>query len=308
MNKFIKMCISLIIVVCLMFIGLSLYVGNYIYDYTLNTASQHYLGKNINDKDEEKAKDWLHQHGENVFITSYDGLKLKGTYIENESSIVMIMVHGYRADGASIIGPIQEMAKRGYNLLIPDLRGHGESEGDYIGMGWDDRKDIIQWIDFLIHKQSNVSIVLYGVSMGGATVLNVSGEQLPNQVKAIISDCGYTNLWDLFQYHFQLNNRQSRYLYQMANIVTKIRAGYKIGDSQPIEQVKKCHLPIMFIHGKDDDFIPNTMAYDLYNATKGPKEILIVNGAGHANSCSVDSNLYYSKIQSFIDKYTKKEA
>lgn len=195
------------------------------------------------------------------------------------------------------------MKKEGYNLLIPDLRGHGQSEGDYIGMGWDDRKDIIQWMNYIIQKDKNASIILYGVSMGGATVMNASGEKLPSQVKVIIEDCGYTSVWDMLKTRIRMNEWQSEVALNMASLVTKIRAGYALGDVQPIQQVKKSQIPILFIHGGNDDFVPVSMVNELYNAAKCPKEKLIVEGAGHANSCSVNSDLYYTTILKFIHKH-----
>ena len=215
----------------------------------------------------------------------------------------MIMVHGYRGDGASIISPIKQMKKAGYNLLIPDLRGHGFSEGDYIGMGWDDREDIIQWIDYLLSKDPHASIILYGVSMGGATVMDVAGEKLPHQVKAIIEDCGYTSVWDIFKAHIDMNNIESEVALHMASLVTKIRAGYYLEDVRPIEQVKKSQTPMLFIHGAEDNFVPFSMVNELYNAATCPKEKLVIQGAGHANSCSVNSELYYQTIFRFIEKY-----
>ena len=215
----------------------------------------------------------------------------------------MIMVHGYRGDGASIISPIKQMKKAGYNLLIPDLRGHGFSEGDYIGMGWDDREDIIQWIDYLLSKDPHASIILYGVSMGGATVMDVAGEKLPHQVKAIIEDCGYTSVWDIFKAHIDMNNIESEVALHMASLVTKIRAGYYLEDVRPIEQVKKSQTPMLFIHGAEDNFVPFAMVNELYNAATCPKEKLVIQGAGHANSCSVNSELYYQTIFHFIEKY-----
>ena len=166
----------------------------------------------------------------------------------------MIMVHGYRGDGASIIAPIKKFYKQGYNLLIPDLRGHGLSEGDYIGMGWDDRLDILKWIDYILLKNQNAKIVLYGVSMGGATVMNVAGEKLPQAVKAIIEDCGYTSVWDIFKSHIDMPEIESELAMHMASLVTKVRAGYYLEDVQPIEQVKKSQTPMLFIHGREDHF------------------------------------------------------
>lgn len=303
MKSIIKNIIVSLLVLFLIVCSLSLYIGNYLYDYTLNPKAVNYIGKNIEIDEHiyQDAKNWLNQNGQNVSIVSYDGLKLHGTLVDNQSDVYVIMVHGYRGDGASIISPIKKMNNEGYNLLIPDLRGHGESEGDYIGMGWDDRHDILQWVNFLLDINSNISIVLYGVSMGGATVMNVAGENIPHQVKAVIEDCGYTSVWDLFKAHIDMSDLESEIALRMASFATRLRAGYAIEDDQPIEQVKKSKVPILFIHGDQDDFVPFSMLDDLYNAANCEKQKLIIQGAGHANSCSVNTKLYYQTIFDFIE-------
>ena len=305
MKKIAKILIVTLIVIVLFITCISLYVGNYLYDYTLNPYSKHNISEKIETNEEvaQESRQWLSENSVNVSLKSQDNLNLHAAYIEQNSHIYMIMVHGYRGDGASIISPIKQMKKAGYNLLIPDLRGHGFSEGDYIGMGWDDREDIIQWIDYLLSKDPHASIILYGVSMGGATVMDVAGEKLPHQVKAIIEDCGYTSVWDTFKAHIDMNNIESEVALHMASLVTKIRAGYYLEDVRPIEQVKKSQTPMLFIHGAEDNFVPFAMVNELYNAATCPKEKLVIQGAGHANSCSVNSELYYQTIFHFIEKY-----
>lgn len=275
------------------------------YDYTLNPYSKHNISEKIetNKTVEEASRQWLSDNGVNVSLENEEHMNLYGCYIDQGSSTYVIMVHGYRGDGASIISPIKNFKKQGYNLLIPDLRGHGFSDGDYIGMGWDDRLDIIQWIDYLIQKDQNASIILYGVSMGGATVMNVAGEKIPKQVKAIIEDCGYTSVWDVFKTHINMNEVESEIALHMASFVTKMRAGYYLEDVKPIEQVKKSQTPILFIHGNQDNFVPFSMLDELYQAANCQKEKLVVEGAGHANSCSVGEDIYYQTIYRFIENY-----
>ena len=305
MKKIAKIITVTMFIIVLFISCISLYVGNYLYDYTLNPYSKHNISEKIETNEEvaQESRQWLSENSVNVSLKSQDDLNLHAAYIDQNSHIYMIMVHGYRGDGASIISPIKQMKKAGYNLLIPDLRGHGFSEGDYIGMGWDDREDIIQWIDYLLSKDPHASIILYGVSMGGATVMDVAGEKLPHQVKAIIEDCGYTSVWDIFKAHIDMNNIESEVALHMASLVTKIRAGYYLEDVRPIEQVKKSQTPMLFIHGAEDNFVPFSMVNELYNAATCPKEKLVIQGAGHANSCSVNSELYYQTIFRFIEKY-----
>lgn len=305
MKKIIQYFIIIIVIGVLLMGCLSLYVGNYVYDYTLNPHSQDNISKNIQ-VDEEKAEksyQWLDENSQDVYIQSDDKVKLHAYSIQQNSHIYMIMVHGYRSDASGIISPIKKMKKQHYNLIIPSLRGHGKSEGDYIGMGWNDRLDIIKWIDYILKRDLQASIVLYGVSMGGATVMNVAGEKLPSQVKCVIEDCGYTSVWEVFKNYTDMNELESEIALQMASLTTWIRAGYRLEEASPIDQVKKSQIPILFIHGDQDTFVPYKMVNELYDAAHCPKEKLIIHGAGHASSYAVDAKKYYQTIFDFMRKY-----
>lgn len=298
-------------VIFLLFIAaVSLYIGNYLYDYTLNPYAQKslYEKMDINEDKNEKNKQWLYNHSEDVIIQSDDQLNLHGYFINQKSHIYVIMVHGYRADASSLISPIKKFKTQKYNLLIPDLRGHGQSEGDYIGMGWDDRQDIINWIDYILKIDKKASIILYGVSMGAATVMNVAGEDLPSQVKAIIEDCGYTSVWDVFKNHINMTDKQSEVALHLASFMTLLRAGYRLEDVNPLKQVEKCQIPILFIHGDKDEFVPYDMVYQLYNVANCQKQLLVISQAGHAESYDQNPKVYYQTVFRFIQKYEKKDA
>ena len=148
-----------------------------------------------------QAKAWTERSAvEEVRIQSADGLTLSGEAVITDpaSHRWVIAVHGYRGSHSYMAVPASFFGAQGYNALLPDLRGCGDSEGDYIGMGWPDRKDMLRWIDWIIRRDSEAQIVLYGISMGGATVMMTAGEALPDQVKAVVEDCGYTSVWDIF--------------------------------------------------------------------------------------------------------------
>ena len=194
----------------------------------------------------------------------------------------------------------------GFHILLPDNRAHGESEGQYIGFGWLDRLDCIQWIHQVkdyFHK--DLQIVLHGISMGSATVLMASGEELPSDVKCIISDCGFTSVLDEFKHELHQRHIPASLVLPTATLLSKKRVGYSFKEASTIEQVKKSKTPTLFIHGDRDNFVPTYMVYDLYNACSADKDLLIVEGAGHAQSYLVDPKLCESTIIEFMNKYIK---
>lgn len=305
MKRILKSIVFISVLLSFTIVGISIYVGNYIYDYTINPHSKVSIFDklDIDEKKSENALKWLNEKGVDVIEKSDDELNLHSYYIHQNSDVTLLLVHGYRSNGESVINQVKRFYKEGYNMLIPDLRGHGKSEGDYIGMGLDDRKDIMMWIDYLIDS-GHEKIVLYGISMGGATVLNVSGEQLPLQVKAIISDCAYSSIIDLLQYHLDFNDIKNKTALLLAGMMTYIRAGYRIDDVMPINKVKDSHVPILFIHGEMDNFVPCDMVYDLYESTQCQKQLLVFREAKHAN-CFKYSDIYYDQILRFINSYIK---
>lgn len=247
---------------------------------------------------------------EEIVITSNDDLKLKGYYFEAKvpTNKTVIIAHGYTGkakDMARFAKFYQE--KLGYNVLMPDARGHGESEGDYIGFGWHERKDYVQWINYIIKKKGMDSeILLHGVSMGGATVLMTSGENLPKQVKAIVEDCGYTSAEGVLEYQLKrMYNLPGFPIVNSTSLLTKLKSGYTFSEASALEQVKKAKLPIMFIHGEKDSFVPFEMVYELYKAANTEKELYVVPDAEHANAYDINPTLYEEKVTNFITKYIK---
>lgn len=301
--------IGLVVLGSLGFVG----VGWYFYEFALNpTTSKEMLfqataGENT-DPVKEEANTWFKEETsyEDWYINSRDNLRLHAYAVINPkpSNIWIIAVHGYMGNGMDMARCAKVYYQSGFNMLIPDLRGHGESEGDYVGMGWDDRLDIIDWVNVLVEKDPNIQVVLYGVSMGGATVMMSSGENLPTQVKAIIEDCGYSSADEEFSYIlsdiFKVPSQPALFA---ANLVTKMRAGYWISEASAVKQVAKSVTPILFIHGEEDTFVPFFMLDKVYEAAHCEKEKLVVKGAGHAASAEMEPELYAKTVTNFLNKY-----
>ena len=307
MKRFKKITISIFIVLLTLFIGGSSLVGVLFYNLALNANySKDIIYAEYNDENLNDAQKWLEEKSNysDKYIESYDKLQLHSYVVNQNSNKWTIVVHGYGGSGKLMSDKAKYFYDMGYNVLIPDLRGHGKSEGDYIGMGWKDRLDIISWINFIIKENPNAEIVLHGTSMGAATVLMTSGENLPSNVKAIVADCAYTSAWDEFSYQLETYLKvPSYYILNVTNMVTKLKAGYSLKEASALECVKKATVPILYIHGDKDKFVPYSMMDKLYDATNSPKEKLTIEGGEHANSDLVSPFLYWLTVEDFLNQY-----
>ena len=259
----------------------------------------------------EKRKAFmLAQTHEEVYQTSFDNLKLHATYFpaldENANKKkVAICFHGYTSKGMSdYIGLSDDYLKKGYAMLLPDARAHGESEGEYIGFGCLDRKDALVWIDWVIQELGeDVEIVLHGTSMGGATVLMASGLKLPVQVKGIVSDCAFTSPKEVFTH--VLHNMYHLPAFPAipgADILNKRLAGYGMDECNAKREVAKAKVPILFIHGTKDTFVPYRMCNEIYECCASPKKMFIVEGASHAESYYKDTEGYEKALDEFFEE------
>ncbi|GEM03071.1 alpha/beta hydrolase [Halolactibacillus miurensis] len=256
----------------------------------------------------EAEKLWFQKVDRDVLtLYSQDDLALKALLIENPEAggKVAILAHGYSGTSKEMAPFAKLFYDLGFTILLPDARGHGDSEGDYIGFGWPERHDYLAWIDSLINRYGqDTEIVLFGISMGGATVLNVSGEALPDQVKAIVEDCGYSSVEKELGYQLKNLYKLPSYPFiPMTSLLTKYKAGYSFTEASPVEQVKKSTTPTLFIHGDRDSFVPTQMAYELYQAAASDKFLYIVPGAEHAYSYVTDKEEYRRQVTRFLARY-----
>ena len=273
---------------------------------TLSEEATHNIVENWQQQSSQAEK-WMEQaETEAVQVDSSDGLKLRGEAVISDpaSHLWVIAVHGYRMSHSSMSALASYYGLKGWNSLLPDLRGCGDSEGDYIGMGWPDRRDMLQWIDWIIRRDSEAKIVLHGISMGGATVMMTAGEDLPGQVKAVVEDCGYTSVWDIFtdelDYLFHL---PAFPLLNIASGLSSLRAGYSFSEASSLNQIAKAQVPVLFIHGSEDNFVHTDMVYRLYDACPTEKQLMVVEGAGHGNSFNHMPDKYFETVFSFLDRF-----
>lgn len=256
----------------------------------------------------EVGKQWFWaQEKERITMKSYDGLRLAAYYLpaKAESDKVMILMHGYRNDGfGDFSGLVRFYHEMGYHLLVPHQRSHGESEGKYICFGVKECYDLKQWSEYIVKRfKGKCSIFHAGISMGGATVLMAAGLELPKQVKGMIADCAFTSPWDIFASVLQSDFRLPKLpILYVADIICRKRAGFAFRECSTIDCMKTNTIPVLFIHGGADTFVPTQMSYRNYEACTAKKDLLIVKGAAHATSNMVEPEVYCNKVMKFMEK------
>lgn len=260
-----------------------------------------------------ECKEWLSQKAPQTHIMkTYDGLKLIGRFLpaDKPTHKTILAIHGYRSGGTNEFSCMGRMySNHGYNIMIVDNRAHGESEGKYIGFGVLDHLDAMMWLDYILTNiDPDAEIYLHGVSMGGATVLMTSGCAIPKNVRGIIADCAFTSAWDVFahllpkQYHLPVFP-----LMNISSAICKKKAGYAYDELSTLDTVKKADVPILFIHGSRDDFVPVTMSYQNYEVCKTKKRLLIIDGADHGESFYHSPKLYENTVFEFINSIREAE-
>lgn len=311
--------IFILIIIFVLTNAILLFAGNYFYNFAILRRKKEFMNNDPDLRETNSGatwdsnKEWIQQQKqEELIIKSNDNLKLNALYIPCivPSEKTVILVHGYNSWNGSMGDFAQYYIENlGYNVLMPNLRGHGKSEGSYIGFGWHDRKDMLQWIDVIIEKLGReAQIVLHGVSMGGTTVLMTSGEDLPCNVKCIISDCAYSSVSGILGYQVKRMFRLPKFpLIYFTSLICKVKAGYYIGEASALKQVHNSKLPILFIHGSADKFVPTEMVYELYEAAVCRKQLLVVEAAAHGTSFWKDLKAYKTALEEFLQKYSERD-
>lgn len=252
----------------------------------------------------KKRKRLKNNEYEERYISAYDGTILHGIAAKNSGSRWAIIMHGYDSEGKNMSDCAEQFHAQGFNVLLPDQRGYGLSEGRRTSMGEKEHYDLIEWIKRIISDENASEIVLYGVSMGAATVMLTAGHKLPRQVCAVIEDCGYTSVYDEFKYNLKRMFHLPAFpILNIVDFLCRFRDGWSLKTGAScINAVKRAELPILFIHGSADEFVPFYMHDELYCAALCKKEKLVVYGAVHAQSAEVDPKLYWSTVFNFIEK------
>ncbi len=220
-----------------------------------------------------------------------------------ESHKWVLLLHGYTGWKEEMYPFAYWYHKQGFHVVVPDLRCQGESEGDFIGMGWTDHFDSMLWIDYILSQDEKAQIVLHGQSMGAAAALMMTGEELPDNIQAVVSDCAYTDAYRMFGEKIkEWFGLPAFPLVDSACFMLRLRGGYDLKDASALEAVRKSSTPTLFIHGDSDAMISVQMSRELYEAAACEKELLIVEGAGHGQAQEKDPDTYYRAIEEFLNK------
>lgn len=240
-------------------------------------------------------------------IKSFDGLTLKGKYYELKKGLPMeIMFHGYKGSGERDLSTgILRAHLCNRNALVVDQRAHGDSDGKVITFGIKESKDCLKWIDHCIkYFGEEQKILITGISMGAATVMNATQYDLPKNVVGVLADCGYDSAKNIIMKTIKEMHLPPSIMYPFVKLGARIFGRFNIDETSPIEAIKKCKLPIIFIHGDADDFVPCYMSKNVYEACTSTKQLVFINNAGHGIAYLVDSKKYLDEIEDFFN-YTK---
>lgn len=257
-------------------------------------------GVRINEAD----KKWLEENSESSFIEAENGKKLHALEVKNEnvSSSYAVICHHYGESALSMGEYARHFYELGFNLVLPDLRGHGETEIKTVSMGWDDRLDLIKWCEYIIEKDKNARIVLFGVSLGGAAVSMAAGEELPENVRVAISDSSYSSVNDVLGEYLKALPLVPEFpVLSIASKICEKKMGWSFKEASAVSQAEKVELPILYIHGEDDEAVPVIQSNDIFEICEAveSEQVLIQNGT-HAENIYADNETYWTEIDLFI--------
>ena len=309
--------------------GLAL-AGNFLVDFALNPHAEISMAATMHAGDvdgldyaeapkldeayAEEAAAWFDAGKRSVSHVADDGTELLGWELSGDVDGVYadghtwaVVCHGYIGKPADMAKYAYHFAQLGMDVLMPAARGHERNvDAGLIQMGWGDARDLVGWVADIVERDPDAKILLFGTSMGGAEVMMASGmDGLAENVRLIVEDCGYTSVWDEFE--LQLGNvfgLPSFPVLNAADLVCQLRAGYAFEAASAVESLRQARVPMLFIHGDADEFVPFSMLDECYEACASEqKERLVVPGAGHGLSASTDPELYWGTVDAFVGRY-----
>ena len=240
---------------------------------------------------------------EDVQITSFDGLTLRGKYYEYAPGApVELMIHGYRGNAErDMAGGVSRSFKVGHSALVIDQRASGTSDGHVISFGVNERRDCRRWVDFMIQRFGpDVKIILTGISMGAATVMMTAGDPLPSNVVGVLADCGYSNQKDIICKSVREMYLPPKLMYPFVKLGAKLFGKFDLEEITPVEAMAKATVPVIFYHGESDGFVPCYMSRECYDACASRKMLVTIPNADHGLCYGVDPQRYLETLREFF--------
>lgn len=253
-----------------------------------------------------EGKAWIEtKHPQEVFTTSFDGLKLVGEYIPTENArATAILFHGWNASPITDFGAgLPYYQSLGLNLLLVHQRAQGKSEGKYMTFGVRERRDVHTWIAWHKEKFGELPVLLAGLSMGASTVMMAAGESFDPVVKGVIADCGFTSPYEIIRSVLRTIHLPVQPIISMIGLQTKLFAGFGLKEYSTVEALKQMNLPLLLAHGEADTFVPCHMSQTAYDACASTdKQFLSVPNATHGMSFVVQPQEYQTALRNFVDR------
>lgn len=260
----------------------------------------------------DRMVDWIKQTRalpcREMSVVTDDGLTLRGKFYEYaEGAPIELMFPGYRGRAErDLCGGVQRCFSLGYSVLLAEQRACGVSDGQIITFGIKESDDCIRWAELLKREYPDRPVMLTGVSMGAATVLTAAGKPLPDNVVAVLADCGYTSAKEIICKVVRQLHLPPRIVYPFIKWGARLYGGFDLEETSPLEAVTRSSVPILFIHGDSDDYVPCEMSVRNYNACTADKQLLTVKGAGHGLAYLVDRDGYVNALKAFRETYITK--
>ena len=240
-------------------------------------------------------------------ITSRDGLRLKAWFYDQGADVTVILFHGYRGGPEELSGIASRLYAQGMNILLIFHRAHSISEGTYFTMGTREKFDAVDWAREIARRKPSGKIVLFGWSMGGNTVMGAVGEDLPENVKCAVEDCGYENLKNQILHSCKQKMPKlpaKKFILWLLGLYCRLFKGFSIDDPRSVS-LRRCKIPMLFIHGEKDPTVPYENLAPCYQACAAKKLHSSYAHATHIGSCGTETERYFSELIGFIHSNTK---
>lgn len=261
------------------------------------------------ESEDQRVKEWLNEvKREKVTLTADDHsiLVARKIVVNKDSDKWAVILHGFNGSMEDIYDVAMHYTEEGFNVLMPDLRANGESEGAFHGMGWTDRMDVINWIDLILQDNPSAQISIHGIDIGADAALMLSGEPVKSSIKAIVAEGAYTSAWDVVKKEYEARYDWPVFpIVNMMNPVTKIWGGYSLKEADAVKQVKNANVPILLIHGKNDTYATSDMTKQLEKEIASSHEVLEISTGTHEDCRYAEPDTYYNKTFEFVETYVK---